>query len=54
MTYAEYGDTSVLSLTDRPDPKVGPGEVLVRVRAASAAFAASQEGHTPGKIVVTV
>lgn len=35
MTYSEYGDPSVLSLTDQPRPKVGPGEVLVRVRAAS-------------------
>ena len=35
MTYDGYGDTSVLRLTDRPLPKVGPGEVLVRVRSAA-------------------
>jgi NADPH:quinone reductase-like Zn-dependent oxidoreductase len=35
ITYAEYGDPSVLSLNDVPDPKVGPGEVLIRVRSAS-------------------
>ncbi|MDX1610022.1 MAG: NADP-dependent oxidoreductase [Halofilum sp. (in: g-proteobacteria)] len=34
MTYDEYGDTSVLQLADRPVPKVGPDEVLVRVRSA--------------------
>lgn len=35
MTYDHYGDDSVLHLTDQPMPKVGPGEVLVRVKAAS-------------------
>ena len=35
MTYAEYGGPEVLSLTQQPRPKVGPGEVLVRVRSAS-------------------
>lgn len=35
MTYDQYGDNSVLSLTEQPDPKVGPSEVLVDVRAAS-------------------
>ncbi len=35
MTYDQYGDLDVLSLTDLPTPKVGPGEVLVDVRAAS-------------------
>lgn len=35
MTYDQYGDDSVLSLSDRPRPKVGPDEVLVRVHAAS-------------------
>jgi NADPH:quinone reductase-like Zn-dependent oxidoreductase len=35
MTYAQYGDTDVLELTDQPTPKVGPGELLVEVRAAS-------------------
>lgn len=35
MTYARYGDTDVLELTDQPTPKVGPGELLVEVRAAS-------------------
>jgi NADPH:quinone reductase-like Zn-dependent oxidoreductase len=35
MTYAGYGTPDVLSLTEQPRPKVGPGEVLVRVRSAS-------------------
>lgn len=35
VTYDGYGDTSVLKLTDQPVPKVGPGEVLVRVRTAA-------------------
>ncbi len=35
ITYQEYGDTGVLQLTEQPVPKVGPGEVLVRVRSAS-------------------
>ncbi len=35
MTYDQYGDNSVLALTEQPDPKVGPSEVLVDVRAAS-------------------
>lgn len=34
ITYAEYGDPSVLSLTDRETPKVGPAEVRIAVRAA--------------------
>ena len=34
QTYQQYGDTSVLELTDQPMPKVGPGEVLVQVKAA--------------------
>lgn len=34
MTYAEYGGPERLRLGEQPDPKVGPGEVLVRVRAA--------------------
>ena len=34
ITYDHYGDDSVLKLTDQPVPKVGPGEALVRVRAA--------------------
>src|SRR4051794_32259642 len=36
ITYSQYGTPdSVLSLTDVPDPRVGPGEVLIRVRSAS-------------------
>jgi NADPH:quinone reductase-like Zn-dependent oxidoreductase len=35
ITYDHYGDPSVLALTEQPDPRVGPGEVLVRVRSAS-------------------
>lgn len=35
MTYDRYGGPDVLTLTDRPRPKVGPGEVLIRVRSAS-------------------
>ncbi|MFP4644998.1 MAG: NADP-dependent oxidoreductase [Spirochaetales bacterium] len=35
ITYEQYGDTSVLQQSDRPVPKVGPGEALVRVRCAA-------------------
>ncbi len=35
ITYEQYGDNDVLALTDRPVPRVGPGEVLVRVRCAA-------------------
>ncbi|MET9494199.1 NADP-dependent oxidoreductase [Streptomyces sp. NPDC006552] len=35
ITYEKYGDRDVLSLTDQPIPKVGPGEALVRVRYAA-------------------
>ncbi|MER5437633.1 NADP-dependent oxidoreductase [Streptomyces sp. NPDC002790] len=34
ITLNGYGDPDVLRLTDLPDPKVAPGEVLIRVRAA--------------------
>src|SRR3954453_11178946 len=30
----EYGGAAVLKLEDAPDPKAGPGEIVVRVRAA--------------------
>lgn len=35
MTYSKYGNNDVLELTDRPQPKVGPGEVRIRVTYAS-------------------
>lgn len=35
MTYDQYGDTDVLALTDQPDPKVGPSEVLIEAHASS-------------------
>ena len=35
MTYETYGGPENLALTEQPRPKVGPGEVLVRVRSAS-------------------
>ena len=35
MTYDQYGGPEVLALTSQPLPKVGPGEVLVRVRSAA-------------------
>lgn len=34
ITYTAYGTSDVLALTEVPEPKVGPGEVLVRVKAA--------------------
>jgi len=34
MTYSSYGDPDGLTYTDVPDPKVGPGEVRLEVRAA--------------------
>nr|WP_145229603.1 NADP-dependent oxidoreductase [Rudaeicoccus suwonensis] len=33
-TYDKFGDNDVLQIRDVPDPKVGPGEALVEVRAA--------------------
>lgn len=35
MVYDGYGDIDVLHLAEVPRPKVGPGEVLLRVRAAA-------------------
>lgn len=35
ITYDQYGDPDNLTLSDVPDPKVGPAEVLIRVRSAS-------------------
>ncbi len=35
MAYDSYGGNEVLRLTELPVPKVGPGEVLVRVRSAA-------------------
>ncbi|KJY43909.1 alcohol dehydrogenase, partial [Streptomyces sp. NRRL S-444] len=34
ITYSAYGTSENLTLVDVPQPKVGPGEVLVRVKAA--------------------
>ncbi|MGW1637070.1 NADP-dependent oxidoreductase [Streptomyces lavendulae] len=34
ITYSTYGTPTALALVEVPEPKVGPGEVLVRVRAA--------------------
>lgn len=35
MTYAKYGDEDVLELTERPVPRVGPSQILVRVTRSS-------------------
>lgn len=35
MTYSKYGSNDVLELTEQPLPKVGPGEVRIRVTYAS-------------------
>ncbi|WP_232819296.1 NADP-dependent oxidoreductase [Saccharospirillum mangrovi] len=35
ITYDQYGDNSVLQLTDQPIPKVGPDDVLIKVKSAS-------------------
>src|SRR5918992_1971622 len=32
---AQFGGPDVLRLAERPDPKAGPGQVVVRVRAAN-------------------
>jgi len=44
------GGPEVLQVVDRPDPVAGPGQVLVRVRAACVqpADAAARTGHIPG------
>ena len=34
ITYSTYGGPDVLTLTELEDPKVGPGEILIDVRAA--------------------
>ena len=34
MSYASYGGLEVLGRGDQPVPKVGPGSVLIRVKAA--------------------
>ena len=34
VTYDRFGDDSVLAVSEQPVPPVGPGEVLVRVKAA--------------------
>lgn len=35
VRFHEYGDASVLRYEDVPEPVIGPGEALVRVRAAA-------------------
>lgn len=35
ISYSEYGGADVLEYGERPDPTVGPGSVLVKVRAAA-------------------
>ncbi|GAA2993709.1 NADP-dependent oxidoreductase [Streptomyces drozdowiczii] len=35
ISYSRFGDESVLEYGERPDPKVGPDTVLVKVRAAA-------------------
>jgi NADPH:quinone reductase-like Zn-dependent oxidoreductase len=59
-----YGGPEVLSLTDLPDPKLGPDSVLVRTRDAgvnpvdwkilAGGLARSKDGHTRGKLVSEV
>lgn len=34
MTYSQYGGTEVLALSEHPMPKVSPGSVLIKVKAA--------------------
>ncbi|MFE0085578.1 NADP-dependent oxidoreductase, partial [[Kitasatospora] papulosa] len=35
ISYSRYGSADVLEYGERPDPKVGPDTVLVKVRAAA-------------------
>lgn len=35
ISYSRYGGPEVLEYGERPDPKIGPDAVLVKVRAAS-------------------
>src|SRR5918999_3581286 len=39
LVITEHGPPEVLRVQERPDPEPGPGEVLVRVRAAGINFA---------------
>jgi NADPH2:quinone reductase len=60
----QYGGPDVLELVDRPEPALGPRDVLIAVKAASlnpidvrsasAAFAELERGRARGKIVVTM
>jgi NADPH:quinone reductase-like Zn-dependent oxidoreductase len=34
ITFSTYGEPDVLQLTDLPDPKAGPGEIRVKIKAA--------------------
>ena len=54
ITFADYGDPDILQLCDLPDPKVGPGEVLIRVRSASVNPVDWKvlKGHLDGLMVV--
>ncbi|MER7726066.1 NADP-dependent oxidoreductase [Streptomyces sp. NPDC096323] len=47
ISYSSYGGTDVLEYGERPDPKVGPDSVLVKVRAAAVnpVDRAAREGH---------
>ncbi|AKG42990.1 NADP-dependent oxidoreductase [Streptomyces xiamenensis] len=35
LTYTDYGDPSVLRVTEQPEPHAGPGQVRIAVRAAA-------------------
>lgn len=69
LTYAQYGDPSVLEVTNTPEPHAGPGQVrslvdegkfVVRIDSvfplsdAAKAHERSEAGHLSGKIVLTV
>jgi NADPH:quinone reductase len=49
VVYAAQGNTGTIALAERPDPVPGPGEILVRVRAAglNRADLMQRRGHYP-------
>jgi NADPH:quinone reductase len=52
MRISQYGDPSVMQLTDIPQPKPGPGEAVIRVHAAGVNFADIYFRNGSGRIPI--